>query len=103
MSKKRASGEGSIRKRVDKRWEGCYTAGYDPTTGKRIIKSVLGKPQAEVREKLRAILEQIRQVDVIRADDCTVATWLQTWCELYSKPMFARLPPATATAVLSSA
>ena len=29
MSKKRANGEGSIRKRKDGRWEGRYTAGYD--------------------------------------------------------------------------
>ena len=52
MAKKRANGEGSIRKRKDGRWEGRYTAGYDPATGKRIIKNVLGKAQAEVKEKL---------------------------------------------------
>ena len=50
MAKKRANGEGSIRKRKDGRWEGRYTAGYDEKTGKRIIKSVLGKTQAEVKE-----------------------------------------------------
>ena len=49
MAKKRANGEGSIRKRKDGRWEARYTTGYDPTTGKRIIKSVLGKTQAEVK------------------------------------------------------
>ena len=48
MAKKRANGEGSIRKRKDGRWEGRYTAGYDTKTGKRIIKNVLGKTQAEV-------------------------------------------------------
>ena len=52
MAKKRANGEGSIRKRSDGRWEGRYTAGYDPETGKRITKNVLGKTQAEVKEKL---------------------------------------------------
>ena len=31
MPKKRANGEGSIRKRKDGRWEGRYTAGCDPT------------------------------------------------------------------------
>ena len=30
MSKRRANGEGNIRKRKDGRWEGRYTAGYDP-------------------------------------------------------------------------
>ena len=34
------------------RREGRYTAGYDPKTGKRIIKNVLCKTQAEVKEKL---------------------------------------------------
>ena len=48
MAKKRANGEGSIRKRSDGRWEGRYTAGYDPETGKRITKNVLAKTQAEV-------------------------------------------------------
>ena len=58
MTKKRANGEGNIRKRKDGRWEGRYTAGYDETTGKRLIKNVLGKTQAEVKEKLaRAITE----------------------------------------------
>ena len=37
MPKRRANGEGNIRKRKDGRWEGRYTAGYDPETGKRII------------------------------------------------------------------
>ena len=54
MPKRRANGEGNIRKRKDGRWEGRYTAGYDPETGKRIIKNVLGKTQAEVKEKLKA-------------------------------------------------
>ena len=37
MAKKRADGEGNIRKRADGRWEGRYTAGYHPETGKHII------------------------------------------------------------------
>ena len=51
MAKKRANGEGNIRKRADGRWEGRYTAGYHPETGKRIIKNVLGKTQAECKAK----------------------------------------------------
>ena len=43
MAKKRANGEGNIRKRKDGRWEGRFTAGYDPDTGKAIQKNVLGK------------------------------------------------------------
>lgn len=33
MPKRRANGEGNIRKRKDGRWEGRYTAGVDPETG----------------------------------------------------------------------
>ena len=52
MAKKRANGEGNIRKRKDGRWEGRYTAGHD-ANGKAIYKNVLGKTQAEVKEKLK--------------------------------------------------
>lgn len=86
MAKKHANGEGNIRKRSDGRWEGRYTAGYDLATGKRIIKNVLGKTQAEVREKLKRAMEEIVSLDTSRADDHTVATWLRTWYELYAKP-----------------
>ena len=86
MAKKRANGEGNIRKRKDGRWEGRYTAGYDEKTGKRLIKNVLGKTQAEVKEKLAKAVAEAESVDVRRADEYTLGTWLQTWYELYTKP-----------------
>ena len=86
MTKRRANGEGNLRKRSDGRWEGRYTAGYDPDTGKRIIKNVLGRTQAEAKEKLKAAVEQAQQVDVTHTDEYTVATWLRTWYDLYTLP-----------------
>ena len=86
MAKKRANGEGSIRKRADGRWEGRYTAGYHPETGKRIIKNVLGKTQAECKAKLSAALESVKGINVSRADEYTVATWLRSWYDIYAKP-----------------
>ena len=86
MAKKRANGEGNIRKRKDGRWEGRYTAGYDEKTGKRIIKSVLGKTQAEVKEKLARAITEAETLDTRRLDEYTLGTWLQTWYELYAKP-----------------
>ena len=71
MAKKRANGEGNIRKRKDGRWEGRYTAGYDEKTGKRLIKNVLGKTQAEVKEKLAKAVAEAETVDVRRADEYT--------------------------------
>ena len=93
MAKKRANGEGNIRKRKDGRWEGRYTAGYDPETGKRIIRNVLGKTQAEVKEKLAQAQQETAGLDVTRSEDYTVSTWLRSWYELYAKP---NVRPATA-------
>ena len=39
MAKRRANGEGNLRKRKDGRWEGRYTAGHDPETGKAIYRN----------------------------------------------------------------
>ena len=58
MSKRRANGEGNLRKRKDGRWEGRYTAGRDPETGKAIYKNVLGKTQAEAKAKLKQAIEE---------------------------------------------
>ena len=84
MAKKRANGEGNIRKRKDGRWEGRYTAGHDPITGKRITKNVLGKTQAEVREKLRRTMEETRGLDVARAGEYTIGQWLEVWFSDYA-------------------
>lgn len=92
MAKRRANGEGNIRKRKDGRWEGRYTAGYDPQTGKRIIKNVLGKTQAEVKEKLKAAIEESQQLDISKAGSYTVAKWVRTWYEVYAEP---RIRPNT--------
>ena len=85
MAKKRANGEGNIRKRKDGRWEGRYTAGRDLKTGKQIFKNVLGKTQVEVKEKLKKALEQCREVDVTRTDKYTVGQWMDIWFESYCK------------------
>ena len=63
MAKKRANGEGSIRKRKDGRWEGFYTVAYDPETGKQKLKNVLGKTQAEVKEKLKKAITRSPSVE----------------------------------------
>ena len=47
---------------------------------------MLGKTQAEAKEKLKAAVEQAQQVDVTRTDEYTVASWLHTWYDLYALP-----------------
>ena len=61
MARKAAAGTGTIRKKTVTRggktyeyWEARYTAGYDPGTGKQIQRSITGKTQKEVAQKLKA-------------------------------------------------
>lgn len=85
MAKKRANGEGSIRKRKDGRWEGRYTAGHDPATGKTIYKNVLGRTQAEVKEKLKRAIEDSAKLDMSKVGQYTVGQWMDVWFENYAK------------------
>lgn len=84
--KKRANGEGSLRKRPDGRWEGRYTAGRNPVTGRAIYKNVLAKTQKECKEKLAQAIEKNGKIDVTKAGQYTVEEWCWLWHENYCKP-----------------
>ena len=90
MAKRRSNGEGSIRRRKDGRWEGRYTAGIDPETGKQIFKNVLGKTQTEVKEKLKQALSKSQKLDFTKQGKYTVAQWMEEWfenvCKLKVRP-----------------
>ena len=83
--KKRANGEGNIRKRKDGRWEGRYTVGYDPLTGKQVFKNVLGKTQAEVKAKLKKAIGDSSKLDFSRNGKYTVGQWMDLRFENYAK------------------
>ena len=85
MAKRRANGEGNLRKRKDGRWEGRYTAGRDPETGKAIYKNVLGKTQAEAKAKLKQAIEEAKGLDAAKAGRYTVGQWMEVWFEHYAK------------------
>ena len=85
MAKRRANGEGSIRKRKDGRWEGRYTAGRDSVTGNPIYKNVLGKTQAEVKAKLKQAIETSSGLDASKVGMYTVGQWMDVWFEHYAK------------------
>ena len=85
MPKRRANGEGNIRKRKDGRWEDRYTAGYD-ANGKVITKNVLGKTQAEVKDKLRTAIEDSKKLDPVKAGSYTLEQWLKLWYSVYVEP-----------------
>ena len=89
-SKKSAAGLGNIRKKTVTRngqtydyWEARYTEGYDPGTGKQIQRSITGKTQKEVAQKLKAAVAAIDAGMYIAPCKMTVAEWLDIWSEQY--------------------
>lgn len=83
-SKKNAHGAGTIRIRSDGRWEARYTIGFDTLTGKQIQKSVYGRTQKEVREKLTQITSELDGGTYIPPNAETVGEWLDTWLKVYA-------------------
>lgn len=96
--RKRANGEGSIRKRSNGTWEARVTVGVNPETGKLISKSVYGRTQKEVREKLNALQTGEQQAvnppaagpglitdaaSEPEQKEMTVGEWLDTWLKEY--------------------
>lgn len=78
---KAANGNGNIRKRSNGTWEARYCVGTDSVTGKLIRKSVYGKTQKEVREKLRAATAAIDKQEYFEPAKCTVGQWLTIYEE----------------------
>ena len=85
MAKRRANGEGNLRKRKDGRWEGRYTAGHDPETGKAIYRNVLGRTQAEAKAKLKEAIEMERDINTVKSKKYAVGEWMNEWFENYAK------------------
>ena len=78
-----ASGGGTIRKRSDGRWEARYTLGFDPKTGKQIQKSIYGKTQKEVRQKLSKVNTEIDEGTYAEPSKMKLAVWLDQWLRDY--------------------
>ena len=56
MSKRRANGEGSIRKKPSGSWEGRYTVGIDPATGE-LAGETAGEQAAQALKNIKHILD----------------------------------------------
>jgi integrase len=76
MARRRGNGEGTITRRKDGRWEARY---YVPTVNGTNRKTLYGKTQAEVRDKLTKALSD--RIDGIVYDDenMTVGEYLDVW------------------------
>ena len=89
-SKKSANGGGSIRKKTVMKngkeytfWEGRVTVGIDPLTGRQKQKSVSGKIQKEVAQKLRQLTVDVDNGTYHEPCKMTVGEWLDIWLEQY--------------------
>lgn len=78
-----AQGAGSIRQRPDGTWEARYLVGRDPGTGKQLRKSVYGRTQKEVRQKLAQAIAAVDNGDYFEPSKMTLAQWLDIWTTDY--------------------
>lgn len=83
---------GSIKKKTTIRkgkeyvvWEVRISMGFDPLTGKQRQKSVSGKTQRDVREKLKKVLAELESDSYVEPSKMTVGEWLDIWAEEYLK------------------
>lgn len=79
-----AQGAGSIRQRADGIWEARYTVGRDPGTGKQLRKSVYGKTQKEVRQKLSQAVAALDNGDYFQPSKMTLSRWVEIWLQEYT-------------------
>ena len=85
-----AAGAGSIRKKTVTRngkeyayWEARITTGYDPGTGKQLQRSITGKTQREVSQKLRELTTEIDRGTYLKPSKLSLKQWLSTWSQDY--------------------
>ena len=105
-SKKTANGGGSIRKKTVMKkgkeyiyWEARVTVGADPMTGKQRQRSITGKTQQEVAQKLRQLTAEIDNGTYREPSKMTVGEWLDTWQEQYLNDLKPLTKEMYATAV----
>lgn len=85
-----ANGNGSIRKITTTRngksytyWQARYTEGFDAVTGKQIQRSITGKTQKEVAQKLKECTYEIDQGTYQAPSKMTVGEWFTIWLREY--------------------
>lgn len=74
-----AHGSGTIRQRKDGTWEARYTVGRDPGTGKQVQRSLYGKTQKEVRQRLQQISVDLENGAYTEPSKMKLGAWLDIW------------------------
>lgn len=89
-NKRAPSGMGTIRKVTKNQkgkkytyYEARYTEGFDPGTGKQIQRSIMGKTQKEVAQKLKAATAALDAGTYKAPCKMSVGEWLDTWIAEY--------------------
>lgn len=82
-STRNTSGSGSIRQRKNGSWEGRYSTGRDPITGKQIQVSVYGKTKTEVAQIIRKKTAEIDSGSYIAPSKMSLEAWLDIWLRDY--------------------
>lgn len=83
-AKRGANGGGTIRQRADGTWEARITLGTNPGTGKPIRKSIYGKTQKEVRQKMQKALVEVDEGTYTEQSKISVKQWFETWLAEYT-------------------
>ena len=64
-------------------YEARYSVGFDPGTGKQVQRSITGKTQKEVAQKLKEVTVSIDQGTYTAPSKMTVGEWLDIWEKEY--------------------
>jgi len=90
MARRAAQGSGTIRKKTVTRatkeytyWEARYTEGVDPGRGKQIQRSITGKTQKEVAQKLKAATSALDAGTYTAPSKMSISEWLDIWTRDY--------------------
>ena len=78
MSDRREKGTGGISQRKDGRWQGCYDAGVKPD-GKRDVRYVYAKTEAECKRKLKELRKEINSTDYVSIPKTSVKDYMNNW------------------------
>ena len=97
MAKRAAQGTGTIREKTITRgdkeytfWEARITVDRDPGTGRQIQKSITGKTQKEVRQKMQEMAVAVNHGTYQEPSKLTVGEWLDIWLSEYTNHVKTR-------------
>lgn len=93
-SNRGANGSGCIRQRTVIRngkkyswWEAQFCAGVDGGSGKTIRKTLTGKTQKEVAEKLRAVTVSVDDNSYVEPNKMPLKKWCDIWLDEYTSDL----------------